>query len=86
MWQPFFSYLCTLKIKLSMKKLFFLFFLAMSVMTQAQTITIGEGSGMTAQVPYNSFYNYSFTEQLLVTSLPSASTLAKAIMQRRPIR
>lgn len=65
-----------------MKKLFFLFFLAMSVMTQAQTITIGEGSGMTAQVPYNSFYNYSFTEQLYLASEIEYGGYIKAIKFR----
>lgn len=51
-----------------MKKLLLIAFLALTMMLQAQTITIGEGSGMTAQVPFNTFYNYSFTEQIFLAS------------------
>ena len=40
----------------------------MTLMANAQTITIGEGIGMTHVVPYNSFYNYSFTEQIFLAS------------------
>ena len=47
-----------------MKKLFLIASLAMALMANAQTITIGEGIGMTEVVPYNTFYNYSFTEQI----------------------
>ena len=40
----------------------------MTLMANAQTITIGEGNGMTDAVPYNTFYNYSFTEQIFLAS------------------
>lgn len=40
----------------------------MALMANAQTITIGEGNGMTHVVPYNTFYNYSFTEQIFLAS------------------
>ena len=40
----------------------------MALMANAQTITIGEGNGMTDVVPYNTFYNYSFTEQIFLAS------------------
>ena len=40
----------------------------MALMANAQTITIGEGNGMTDAVPYNTFYNYSFTEQIFLAS------------------
>ena len=51
-----------------MKKLLLIAALAMALMTNAQTITIGEGNGMTDAVPYNTFYNYSFTEQIFLAS------------------
>ena len=51
-----------------MKKLFLFALLAMALMAKAQTITIGEGNGMTDVVPYNTFYNYSFTEQIFLAS------------------
>ena len=56
------------KPKLDMKRLFLIAFLAMALMAKAQTITIGEGNGMTDVVPYNTFYNYSFTEQIFLAS------------------
>ena len=51
-----------------MKKLLFLVLFVVNVIAQAQTITIGEGSEMTAQVPFNSFYNYSYTEQIFLAN------------------
>ena len=51
-----------------MKRLSLIAFLAMALMAKAQTITIGEGNGMTDAVPYNTFYNYSFTEQIFLAS------------------
>ena len=51
-----------------MKKLFLIVSLAMALMANAQTITIGDGIGMTEVVPYNTFYNYSFTEQIFLAS------------------
>ena len=53
---------------INMKKLFLIVSLAMALMANAQTITIGEGIGMTEVVPYNTFYNYSFTEQIFLAS------------------
>ena len=51
-----------------MKKLLLIASLATVLMANAQTITIGEGIGMTEVVPYNTFYNYSFTEQIFFAS------------------
>ncbi len=51
-----------------MKKLLLIASLAMALMANAQTITIGEGNGMTDAVPYNTFYNYSFTEQIFLAN------------------
>ena len=51
-----------------MKKLLLIAFLAIALMAKAQTITIGEGNEMTDIVPYNTFYNYSFTEQIFLAS------------------
>ena len=51
-----------------MKRLSLIAFLAMALMAKAQTITIGEGNGMSDAVPYNTFYNYSFTEQIFPAS------------------
>ena len=65
-----------------MKKLLLVALLVLSVITQAQTITIGEGSGMTAQVPFNSFYNYSFTEQLFLAEEIEYSGDVKAVKFR----
>ncbi|MBR4391839.1 MAG: T9SS type A sorting domain-containing protein [Bacteroidales bacterium] len=65
-----------------MKKLLIIALLAISFMAQAQTITIGEGSGMTAQVPFNTFYNYSFTEQLFLASEIEFEGYIKAVKFR----
>lgn len=65
-----------------MKKLLIIALLTMSFMAQAQTITIGEGSGMTAQVPFNTFYNYSFTEQLFLSSEIEYEGYVKAVKFR----
>lgn len=65
-----------------MKKLLLLAFLALTVMVQAQTITVGEGSDMTAQVPFNTFYNYSFTEQIFHASEIEYAGNIKAIKFR----
>ena len=51
-----------------MKKLLLIASLAVAFIANAQTITIGEGNGMTEVVPYNTFYNYSFTEQIFLAS------------------
>lgn len=65
-----------------MKKLLFFFFLAVTFMAKAQTITIGEGSGMTTQVPFNSFYNYSFAEQLFLADEIEFAGYIKAVKFR----
>lgn len=51
-------------------------------MAQAQTITIGEGTGQTTQVPFNTFANYSFTEQLYLASDIEFAGYIKAIKFR----
>jgi hypothetical protein len=70
------------KPKLDMKRLFLIAFLAMALMAKAQTITIGEGNGMTDVVPYNTFYNYSFTEQIFLASEIEYAGTIKAVSFR----
>ena len=65
-----------------MKRLFLIAFLAMALMAKAQTITIGEGIGMTHVVPYNSFYNYSFTEQIFLANEIEFAGTIKAVSFR----
>ena len=65
-----------------MKKLLLIASLAMALMANAQTITIGEGNGMTDAVPYNTFYNYSFTEQIYLASEIEYAGNIKAISFR----
>ena len=65
-----------------MKRLFLIAFLAMALMAKAQTITIGEGIGMTHVVPYNSFYNYSFTEQIFLANEIEYAGTIKAVSFR----
>lgn len=65
-----------------MKKLLFITLIALSFLGKAQTITIGEGTGMSQQVPYNSFYNYSFTEQLFLASEIQYAGYLKAVSFR----
>ena len=65
-----------------MKKLLLIAALTMSFMANAQTITIGEGTGMTTQTPYNTFYNYSFTEQIYLASEIEYAGYIKAIRFR----
>lgn len=54
----------------------------MALMANAQTITIGEGNGMTDVVPYNTFYNYSFTEQIFLASEIEYAGVIKAVSFR----
>lgn len=68
--------------KLDMKKLLLIASLAMALMANAQTITIGEGNGMTDAVPYNTFYNYSFTEQIFLASEIEYAGSIKAVSFR----
>lgn len=49
-----------------MKKLLLIASLAMALAANAQTITIGEGNGMTNAVPFNTINNYSFTRQIFL--------------------
>lgn len=65
-----------------MKKLLLIAFLAVTFMAQAQTITIGEGTGMSNQVPYNTFYNYSFTEQIFLAEEIEFAGYIKAVSFR----
>lgn len=65
-----------------MKKLLLIASLAMALMANAQTITIGEGNGMTDAVPYNTFYNYSFTEQIYLASEIEYAGSIKAVSFR----
>lgn len=65
-----------------MKKLLLIVSLAMALMANAQTITIGEGDGMTDVVPYNTFYNYSFTEQIFLASEIEYAGAIKAVSFR----
>ena len=65
-----------------MKKLFLITFMAGALVAQDQTITIGEGTGQTTQVPFNTFANYSFTEQLYLASDIEFAGYIKAIKFR----
>ncbi len=65
-----------------MKKLFLFLFLSSAVFVNAQTITIGEGTEMSTSVPYNSFYNFSLTEQVYLASEIEFSGYIKAIKFR----
>ena len=65
-----------------MKKFFLIASLAMTLMANAQTITIGEGTGMTDMVPYNTFYNYSFTEQIYLANEIEYAGAIKAVSFR----
>ena len=65
-----------------MKKLLLFAFFALALTANAQTITIGEGSGMTTQTPFNTFYNYSFTEQIYHASEIEFAGYIKAIKFR----
>jgi len=65
-----------------MKNLFLLAALTMTVMAHAQTITIGEGSEMTTETPFNTFYNYSFTEQIFHASEIEYAGTIKAVKFR----
>ena len=65
-----------------MKKLFLIASLAMTLMANAQTITIGEGNGMTDMVPYNTFYHYSFTEQIYLANEIEYAGSIKAVSFR----
>jgi len=47
-----------------MKKVLLLVTLAITVMANAQTITIGDDTSISNQVPFNTLYNYSFAEHI----------------------
>lgn len=51
-----------------MKKLFLIAALAMTLMANAQTITIGDDTSLSNITPINSLYNYSITEQIYLAS------------------
>ena len=65
-----------------MKKLLLIASLAMTLIAKAQTITIGEGNSMTDMVPYNTFYNYSFTEQIYLANEIEYAGAIKAVSFR----
>lgn len=65
-----------------MKKLFLIASLALTLMANAQTITIGEGNGMTEMVPYNTFYHFSFTEQIYLANEIEYAGAIKAVSFR----
>ena len=65
-----------------MKKFLLIVFLVAAFVAPAQTITIGEGTGQTTQVPFNTFANYSFTEQLLLPCEIEFAGYIKAIKFR----
>ena len=70
------------KLMIVMKKLLLIASLAMTLMANAQTITIGEGNGMTDMVPFNTFYNYSFTEQIYLANEIEYAGAIKAVSFR----
>ena len=51
-----------------MKKLLLIAALAMTLMANAQTITIGDDTSLSNTTPINSLYNYSITEQIYLAS------------------
>ena len=65
-----------------MKKLLLIASLAMTLIAKAQTITIGEGNGMTDMVPYNTFYHFSFTEQIYLANEIEYAGAIKAVSFR----
>ena len=65
-----------------MKRTLLFALIAMTLMGHAQTITIGEGTEITTQVPFNTFYNYSFTEQVFLASEIQYAGYLKAISFR----
>ena len=65
-----------------MKRILLFALITMTLMGQAQTITIGEGTELTTQVPFNTFYNYSFTEQVFLASEIQYAGYLKAISFR----
>lgn len=78
-------YLCHTKTQCNMKKLLLTALLAVTIVAQAQTITIGEGSGMSSQVPFNTFYNYSFTEQIFQAGEIEYSTTGSSSISTPPL-
>ena len=62
-----------------MKKLLLLSLLVISFVSHSQTITIGEGTEITDQVPVNLFYKYAFTEQIYLAEEIEFAGYIKAI-------
>ena len=62
-----------------MKKLLLLALLVISFVSHSQTITIGEGTEITDQVPVNLFYKYAFTEQIYLAEEIEFAGYIKAI-------
>lgn len=65
-----------------MKKLLLIASLAITLMAKAQTITIGEGTALNSQVPTNTFYSNSLTEQLFFSNEIEFAGNIKAIRFR----
>ena len=62
-----------------MKKLILLALIIISLVSHSQTITIGEGTEITDQVPVNLFYKYAFTEQIYLAEEIEFAGYIKAI-------
>lgn len=65
-----------------MKKLLLLTLLVISIISHSQTITIGEGTEITSQVPIDLFYKYAFTEQIYLAEEIEFTGYIKAIKFR----
>lgn len=65
-----------------MKKLLLLTLLVISFVSHSQTITIGEGTEITSQVPIDLFYKYAFTEQIYLAEEIEFTGYIKAIKFR----
>lgn len=65
-----------------MKKLLLLTLLVISFVSHSQTITIGEGTEITSQVPIDLFYKYAFTEQIYLVEEIEFAGYIKAIKFR----
>ena len=65
-----------------MKKLLLLTLLVISFVSHSQTITIGEGTEITSQVPIDLFYKYAFTEQIYLAEEIEFAGYIKAIKFR----
>ena len=65
-----------------MKKLLLFIAMTMTLMASAQTITIGDGTAISSQVPFNTLYNYPLSEQIFLADEIEFAGHIKAIRYR----